>query len=213
MARPLDPPRRPGSHLIEAAAPRSVDAGEAEDVRRQAASPVKIEPPRFGGDASAAALGGGSGRRRLGDHGAAGIAVDAGRGQIADPAQAGVGDEVAGMLIEHGIAPGIGRHRDDDVGHPGERRYRIGERPVAVEEVDAIAQRSEPALLRFVTAGAGHSPAFGKEASRQGFGTVAEAEAEQVRHAADHRRCQVVALVVVVPAPGRACPIRCERAV
>lgn len=110
-----------------------------------------------------------------------------------------MGDEVGGVLVEHRIAGRIGRHRNDDVGHPGEGRRRFGQRPVPIEAVDAEALFGEPTLPRVLTAGAGHPPALGEQAPGEGLGGVAETEAEQVRHAADHRCCKVLAPVVVVP--------------
>ena len=100
----VDAPRLAAQHLLDGAAAGTVDAGETEDVHRQAVPFEQVEPAAFRLDAPPAAFGGGAKRRRLVDQRSAGIAVDAGRREIADPAQPRRRRDAAAVPVEHRIA-------------------------------------------------------------------------------------------------------------
>src|SRR5215467_5881285 len=99
-----------GPQCVEGTAAWPIDASQPEDVRRHAIAAPKIEPARFGGEASAAALAGGAQRGGLVDPAAAAVAVNSGRGEIADPEQALHRGDVLAVGCQHRIARSIGRN-------------------------------------------------------------------------------------------------------
>src|SRR6185437_15768679 len=74
LAGLVDALRPAGAHGIERAAPRAVDAGEAEDMQREAGSVMEAPPARFGNEPAAAALAARLQRRSLVDEATAAIA-------------------------------------------------------------------------------------------------------------------------------------------
>ena len=79
--------------------------------------------------------------------GAAVIAIDPGRGQIPGPAEAGQQRrDVIGVMVEHGVSPGVGRHRGRRFRRAGKRRRGIVERPAPVEQEGFDSQA--PSRLR-----------------------------------------------------------------
>ena len=88
MARFVDPTPLAQPHLVDGAAPGTIDAGQTKNMHRLVMPLPQFEPATFRLDAPPAALGRGAKGRGFIDKRAAGIAIHAGRRQIADPAQA-----------------------------------------------------------------------------------------------------------------------------
>src|SRR5208282_1478156 len=99
-------------------------------------------------------------RRVLIDDPALPVAVDAGGREIADPGEARHGKDVGPMMVEHGIARAIGRHRGEHVADPGECGLRFCERPAAVEEEWLDPGPRELRGARFRARSPGYAPAL-----------------------------------------------------
>ena len=117
LARLDDALRRALAQAVDGAAARPVDAGEAEDLRALAAAVRRARatppPPRRAG---------GRARRRArvgvvsSTQAPPLVAVDADGRQVADPAQIdGARARSRGVVAQHGVAVGVGRHRDEHV--------------------------------------------------------------------------------------------------
>src|SRR3546814_17156622 len=104
MAGPDDTPGAAAAYGVERAAPRPVDAGEPEDMHRQAVVGMQCQPVGLGFDAATVAPLGPAQFRLLVNFRALPVAVDPGGGEIADPGEAGEGGYVRSVTIERGVA-------------------------------------------------------------------------------------------------------------
>ena len=153
-----------GAQIVERGAAGAVNAGEAEQIHREAVTQGR--PLLFRRHPALAARAGRGDLRGFIDPGAGAVAIDAGGGQVAGPAQIGRGADLGVMGGEHRVPRSIRCGGGDEMGDAGQGGAREG------DDFDP-GHGGTPAGG---AAGAHHAPAGGDGGAGDGEAAIAQAE-------------------------------------